>query len=94
MRYVNPAYQQNHFQSAARSLDETAVLVTVTHPYEVVPSGTAHPLLSFSLKTLEQNISWMTQGNREFITVGELRSRYEPDPKLCDVDNRQLAGVI
>ena len=79
MRYVNPSFHQPLFTSAlATQLNSLDHVVTVTHPYEIVPNGTVDSLIAYDAGTLETNIRFIEQqaerAGRQatFVTLSEL----------------------
>ena len=84
LRYINLAYRTEPFARAVReSLESRPILVTITHPYEVLPSGNQHALLAFDLDAFHQNLSLLatmrsdTNGSApSFVTIAELASAY------------------
>jgi hypothetical protein len=79
VRYVNPSFHQPLFTSAlATQLNSLDHVVTVTHPYEIVPNGTVDSLIAYDAGTLETNIRFIEQqaerAGRQatFVTLSEL----------------------
>jgi hypothetical protein len=57
LRYINPAYHSTLFREPlANWLKQHTHLVTITHPYELMPKPEPHALLSFSFTAFEQNL--------------------------------------
>lgn len=57
LRYLNPAYRSEIWQtSLERWLQSERHLVTVTHPYEIVPRDQTHALLAFEPAVFERNL--------------------------------------
>jgi hypothetical protein len=57
MRCVNPAFRPEALAAPLRSwCAEHEVLVTVTHPYEVLPRRQPHPLLAGSIEAFARNL--------------------------------------
>ncbi len=76
MRYINPAYHSELFR-LAMSACANEITVLIAHPYECVESQrNAHRSLSFSIRTLEQNLFWLSESGFEFKTISELRKVY------------------
>jgi hypothetical protein len=76
LRYINPAYHSTLFRGPLGNwLKQHSHLVTITHPYELVPKPEPHALLSFSLTAFEQNLCAIeelahTQGvSVSFVTI-------------------------
>lgn len=79
VRYCNPAF---HEAALAPALDtwcrRHAPVVTITHPYELLPSATPHPLIGFSTDTFERNVTRLeaaaraVHGAATFVTMSEL----------------------
>jgi len=72
MRYLNLAYHPQLFGAALECLESLSVIVTVTHPYETIPTEVEHPLLAFSIDALRQNLSTLAELRRPFVTMREL----------------------
>lgn len=66
-RYINPAYYNDVFKKAVLSIKDTELLITITHPYELMPNANKHNLLSFSGNQFEKNIEFLVSQNIEFI---------------------------
>lgn len=56
IRYINPAYHETFFRKALYSLGSLDKLITITHPYELIPNKGKHSLLSFDFCAFENNI--------------------------------------
>jgi hypothetical protein len=57
VRYVNPAFHPHLLRPALRRwLGRHGHLVTITHPYELMPAGPPHGLLAFDVGAFEQNV--------------------------------------
>ena len=57
VRYLNLAYHPHIFRPALENwMRRYTHLVTITHPYELMPNAEAHGLLAFGQNVLEQNI--------------------------------------
>ncbi|MDA7774254.1 hypothetical protein N8993_08730 [Pseudomonadales bacterium] len=77
VRYINLAYKESVFGKAFTRLLDQDLIVTITHPYEIVRNGRAlHPLLSFSAEALEQNLKLLVANNLEFVTLGDVESNF------------------
>lgn len=70
LRYVNVAYKEGIFNSVFNELEDNCVLIA--HPSEIVkyPDNNIvdHPLISYSLKTFEQNLNMLNQ-KFDFATI-------------------------
>jgi hypothetical protein len=82
-RYVNPAYHVELFGRAIRAVAASPLIVTVTHPYECLPTSPnagaspspyRHPLLSHSPDVLRDNLAHLCTLGRPFVTLNSLRA--------------------
>lgn len=75
LRYIDLAYHTNVFEKAiSRWFGQHTRLVTIAHPYEFMPQSNNHPLLSFSIESLERNIARIqleADDKAEFLTLSE-----------------------
>jgi hypothetical protein len=81
-RYVNPAYHVEFFEQAIRAVAASPLIVTITHPYECLPTGAegdapapppGHPLLAHSPEVLRENLAHLQTLGRPFVTLNSLR---------------------
>lgn len=86
LRYINPAYKPSYFSSAIEQwVAENTHLVTITHPYELMPHQRPHPLLAFNIADFEANIAFLTDRidnagkTIQFATLTEFASDYPYD---------------
>lgn len=97
IRYLNLAYHPDIFLSSLENwMRDHKHLVTITHPYELMPCDVDHGLLSFAFNVLEENILAIEQLSNvsgvavEFLTLSEMAGifaqRYmymqEADPSM------------
>ena len=81
VRYLDPAYHPPIFRRAVESwLSQHEHLVTITHPYELVPASSRHALLAFDAAAFEENVTAVehvarSHGGCEFVTLAELARR-------------------
>lgn len=68
-RYINIAYKHEAFATAIRSLEKLNNIVSITHPYELVSNSISHPLYSFDINTLEQNINYLINSGYRLIDM-------------------------
>lgn len=71
-RYVNLAYRPDVFDRAVSSLGNRDLLVTITHPYELLENATSHPLIAFDSKALRSNLARLAGLDAEFVTLEEV----------------------
>ena len=81
VRYLNPAF---HGASLAPALAawcrSHSHVVTITHPYELLPARSAHGLIAFDLDAFERNVTQIEALAREahdaatFVTISQLAS--------------------
>lgn len=83
MRYINLAYHPEILKPALeRWIANNSHLVTITHPYELMPFKEENGLLSYSIKSFETNINNIIniseKLNKEvkFLTMSEFASQY------------------
>ena len=71
VRYINPAYHPKWFRNA---LDAAASdsLVLICHPYELLRSKSAHPLLAFSSEAFFLNMETLVERVTRFGTISEM----------------------
>jgi hypothetical protein len=80
VRYLNPAYHPSIFQPSFEAWSPGREhMVTITHPYELLP-GPRHGLLAFDARSFEENVLSVDRladdaGGCEFVTLGEIASR-------------------
>lgn len=61
-RYLNPAYHPDLWrQPLAHWLSQNDHLVTITHPYELLPRSERHDLLSFQTAAFRQNLTYLRE---------------------------------
>lgn len=80
-RYINPTYRVGEFRRAVNALDAEH-LVAVCHPYEVLPHGNVHPLLSFSIDDFQRNLAWLCDNN--FMTLSQFVSQLADERKISN----------
>jgi hypothetical protein len=85
IRYLNPAYEPGAYASAIDTwFAAHDVLVTITHPHELMPAARAHPLLPRRIDALARNLDAIARAaplrdrSAEFVTVSELAARWIP----------------
>jgi len=78
-RYINFSFHSPALEKPlARWIKNFPILVSITHPYELVPNNNSHPLISYSIDTFENNVklieSLAQKFNKEveFVTISEL----------------------
>ena len=77
LRYVNLAYNHDVFRSAITKLANKDLIVTVTHPYEILADrDTTHPLLSFSADEFEKNLRLLSDKETEFVTLADVEQGF------------------
>lgn len=69
VRYLNTAYHQEQFSKAFNSLQQLDRIMTITHPYELMHTDSIHPLLSFDINTLKENISFIKESGCSFEVI-------------------------
>lgn len=82
-RYINLAYDPKILKpSLERWISENSFLVTITHPYEIIPHETKHELISFSIKSFEENLNNIIQISNDlgkevsFLTISEFANQF------------------
>ena len=80
-RYINLAFRNQLMKEGLhRFISENNLLVTITHPFEIMPNKEqyAHPLLSFNPKEMQNNIEFIiseckqAEKQYQFITLDEI----------------------
>lgn len=57
IRYINPAYHENYFSTALKSvIEKQDDLVTICHPYELQTATDRHHIISFNFEVFKKNI--------------------------------------
>jgi hypothetical protein len=82
LRYVNPAFTPHAFADPVRRwFGAHDLLVTVTHPYELLPRRSPHPLLAGSLDAFAVNVDAIATAAESstmptaFVTLSDVASR-------------------
>lgn len=70
LRYLNPAYKEDYFKIGLSNTDDF-ILNTLSHPYEFLPSGTKHEMLSFSPNIFLSNLQTLKNIGYTFVGVSE-----------------------
>lgn len=76
MRYVNPAYYYEKFSEAVGRLT-TDCLIAITHPYELVKTGTSSSLISFKLDEFKRNLIYLMEKGCSFITIDAYSNQFK-----------------
>jgi hypothetical protein len=71
-RYVNPAFMPGHFRALLATVQHHPLLVTVTHPYEIMSGHEPSRLLAHSPEAFEENLALLVELERPFVTLCEL----------------------
>jgi hypothetical protein len=75
LRYLNLAYRPDIFATAFRQCQDLPLVVTVTHPYELLLErlGRSHALIAGNLTALRENLHFLaSQTGVEFVTLSML----------------------
>jgi hypothetical protein len=75
LRCLNLAYRPGVFATAFRQCQDLPLVVTVTHPYELLLQrlGRSHALIAGNLTALRQNLHFLaSQTGVEFVTLSML----------------------
>lgn len=83
LRYMNLAYRWEVFARALRDLDERDLLVTITHPYELLRNSKVHPLIAFDMEALRMNLTQLASFDAEFVTLEEAARHYRSGARPC-----------
>ena len=82
-RYINLSFHSSVLEeSLAGWIKDSSLLVSITHPYELVPNNNSHPLISYSIDVFESNVklieSLAQKFNKEveFVTISELAESF------------------
>lgn len=78
-RYINLSFYSSMLEKPlVRWIKDFSILVSITHPYELVQNNNSHPLISHSIDTFKKNVkvieSLAQKFNKEveFVTISEL----------------------
>jgi hypothetical protein len=71
LRYLNPAYHNDVFRSGVEQSLGKDQLVTISHPYEFIASEKQHPLMAYSLVSLQENLKFLSASFTNFVTISE-----------------------
>jgi hypothetical protein len=95
LRYVNPAFTPHAFADPVRRWFGTHdLLVTVTHPYELLPRRSPHSLLAGSLDAFAVNLDAIAASaessgmSAAFVTLSEMASRIGTPPSAARMRGR------
>jgi hypothetical protein len=72
LRNIDPAYRPNVFRAALRHVRNDDVTVLVCHPYAVLPTTVAHPLLAFDPSAFRANLEALATRYERFWTMSEI----------------------
>jgi len=70
LRYLNPAYKEEYFEIGLSKTNDF-IMNTLSHPYEFLPSGTKHEMLSFSPNVFLSNLQTLENTGYKFIVASE-----------------------
>ncbi|WP_276348715.1 hypothetical protein [Daejeonella sp. JGW-45] len=73
-RYINVGYKHKHFKKAIETLSHLPLIVSVTHPYELVVNEISHPLLSFDISEFGLNLQFLLESQFAFITMSNINN--------------------
>lgn len=74
-RYINISYKHNYFRDAINDLVDLPIIVSVTHPYELIPNKVSHALLSFDIAELELNLQFLLEKQFTFKTMSSIYNK-------------------
>ena len=83
LRYINLAYHPDLLRGSLEDwFRQYSHLITITHPYELLPGGESHGLLALNLNAFEQNLQTIKNiasekgGLGSFLTLCEFATTY------------------
>ncbi len=74
MRYINVGYKHVYFKKAIEALIDLPLIVSVTHPYEILANEVSHPLLSFDITEFDLNLRFLSDNQFAFITMSNINN--------------------
>ena len=75
-RYINLAYRPEVFARALSNLEKRELVVTITHPYELLQNSHKHSLIAFDMEVLRNNLTQLASIDAEFVTMEDEAQRY------------------